>query len=99
VTAAAAPPPPHGHAIDRATVRQKKTGQPVRFEMTEQTREAVDAALRRSELQSPESDQIIAAQRVTIEQQDATIRDLRTGLDREADERRHLIALLTDRRS
>jgi integrase len=33
---------PHGHAVERATVRQKKTGQPVRFEMTEQTREAVD---------------------------------------------------------
>jgi hypothetical protein len=32
---------PHGHAVDRATVRQKKTGQPVRFEMTEQTLEAV----------------------------------------------------------
>jgi hypothetical protein len=32
---------PHGHAVDRATVRQKKTGQPVRFEMTEQTRAAV----------------------------------------------------------
>jgi hypothetical protein len=25
---------PHGHAVNRATVRQKKTGQPVRFEMT-----------------------------------------------------------------
>jgi integrase len=34
---------PHGHAVDRATVRQKKTGQPVRFEITEQTREAVDS--------------------------------------------------------
>jgi integrase len=34
---------PHGHAVDRGTVRQKKTGQPVRFEMTEQTREAVDS--------------------------------------------------------
>jgi Phage integrase family len=33
---------PHGHAVARATVRQKKTGQPVRFEMTEQTREALD---------------------------------------------------------
>ena len=33
----------HGHAIDRATVRRKKTGQPVRFEMTEQTREAIDS--------------------------------------------------------
>jgi integrase len=32
-----------GHAVDRATVRQKKTGQPVKFEMTEQTREAVDS--------------------------------------------------------
>jgi len=36
----------HGHAVDRATVRQKKTGQPVRFEMTEQTREAVDDFIR-----------------------------------------------------
>ena len=37
---------PHGHAVDRATVRQRKTGQPVRFEMTEQTREAIDNYLR-----------------------------------------------------
>jgi integrase len=35
----------HGHAVDRATVRQK-TGQPVRFEMTEQTREAIDDYIR-----------------------------------------------------
>jgi len=34
---------PHGHAVDRGMVRQKKTGRPVRFEMTEQTREALDA--------------------------------------------------------
>ena len=34
---------PHGHAVDRAAVRQNKTGHPVRFEMTEQTREAVDS--------------------------------------------------------
>jgi len=33
---------PHGLAVDRATVRQKKTGHPVRFELTEQTREAID---------------------------------------------------------
>src|ERR1700674_4227933 len=33
---------PHGHAVDRATVRQKKTGRSVRFELTEHTREAVD---------------------------------------------------------
>src|ERR1700757_3283064 len=33
---------PSGYTLDRVTVRQKKTGQPVRFEMTEQTRQAVD---------------------------------------------------------
>src|SRR6266511_5737057 len=33
---------PHGTAVDRTTVRQRKTGQPVRFELTEQTRETVD---------------------------------------------------------
>src|SRR5436190_18566043 len=37
---------PSGYSIDRATVRQKKTGQPVRFELTEQTRQAVDDYLR-----------------------------------------------------
>ena len=33
---------PRGYAVDRATVRQKKTGHPVRFEITEQTRQALD---------------------------------------------------------
>ncbi|NQU59109.1 MAG: tyrosine-type recombinase/integrase [Rhodospirillales bacterium] len=33
---------PHGYAIDRAAVRQKKTGQPVKFEISEQTRQAID---------------------------------------------------------
>jgi integrase len=37
---------PNGYAADRATIRQKKTGQPVRFELTEQTRLAVDEYLR-----------------------------------------------------
>jgi len=37
---------PHGAALDRATVRQGKTGHPVRFELTEQTREAIDAYIR-----------------------------------------------------
>jgi hypothetical protein len=32
---------PNGYSVDRATGRQKKTGQPVRFELTEQTRRAV----------------------------------------------------------
>jgi integrase len=31
-----------GYTADRATVRQKKTGRPVRFELREQTRQAVD---------------------------------------------------------
>jgi hypothetical protein len=29
---------PNGYAVDRATVRQKKTGRPVKFELTDQTR-------------------------------------------------------------
>ena len=33
---------PSGRAVDRATVRQKKTGRPVRFELTEQTRQSAD---------------------------------------------------------
>jgi integrase len=37
---------PHGYAIDRATVRQRKTGRPVKFELTDQTRTAVDDYLR-----------------------------------------------------
>jgi len=37
---------PRGYAIDRATVRQKKTGRPVKFELTEHTREAVDTHLK-----------------------------------------------------
>jgi len=37
---------PNGYSVDRATVRQKKTGQPVRFELTEQTRQAIDDYLR-----------------------------------------------------
>jgi integrase len=37
---------PNGYAIDRATVRQRKTGRPVKFELTDQTRQAVDDYLR-----------------------------------------------------
>ena len=32
---------PNGYALARATVRQRKTGRPVRFELTEHTRQAV----------------------------------------------------------
>jgi integrase len=37
---------PSGYAMDRATIRQKKTGRPVRFELTDQTRMAIDDYLR-----------------------------------------------------
>ena len=33
---------PNGYAVERASVRQKKTGRPVRFEVTEPTRQAID---------------------------------------------------------
>jgi integrase len=36
---------PRGCALDRATVRQKKTGHPVRFELSEQTRQALEDSL------------------------------------------------------
>src|SRR6201984_3214432 len=37
---------PSGYALARATVRQRKTGRPVRFELTEKTRQAVDDYLK-----------------------------------------------------
>jgi integrase len=36
---------PNGHAIARATVRQRKTSRPVRFELSEQTRQAINEYL------------------------------------------------------
>jgi len=52
---------PHGYAVDRATVRQKKTSRPVRFEITEQTRQAVDDYL--SVANRKRGDFLFAAQR------------------------------------
>src|SRR5499426_2219733 len=37
---------PNGYAVDRTTVRQKKTGRPVRFELTEVARQALNDYLR-----------------------------------------------------
>ena len=45
---------PNGYPVDRATVRQKKTGRPVRFEITEQTRQALSEYLRVSGRRSGE---------------------------------------------
>jgi integrase len=40
---------PHGYAVERATMRQKKTGFPVRFDVTEQTRQSFDDYIRSTE--------------------------------------------------
>jgi integrase len=37
---------PSGYSMDRATIRQSKTGRPVRFEVTDQTRQSIDEYLR-----------------------------------------------------
>ena len=37
---------PHRYALERATVRQQKTGRSVRFELSEQTRQAIEDYLR-----------------------------------------------------
>jgi integrase len=37
---------PHGYALERATVRQQKTGRSVRFELSEQPRQAIEDYLR-----------------------------------------------------
>jgi integrase len=39
---------PGGYALPRATVRQRKTGRPVRFELTDHTRQAIEDYLRTS---------------------------------------------------
>jgi hypothetical protein len=40
---------PNGYAVDRATIRQRKTGRSVRFELTEVTPQALDDYLRESD--------------------------------------------------
>jgi integrase len=45
---------PHCYTADRATVRQRKTGRPVRFELTDQTRQAIDDYIRLASKKSGE---------------------------------------------
>src|SRR6202008_841599 len=45
---------PNGYTVERATVRQRKTGRPVKFELTEQTRQALEDHLRASGKRSGE---------------------------------------------
>ncbi len=33
---------PNGHTLDRATVRHRKTGRPVKFDITDQLRQAIE---------------------------------------------------------
>ncbi len=40
---------PQGYCLDKATVRQQKTGKPVTFEITEQSRNAVERFLHETE--------------------------------------------------
>ena len=53
---------PHGRCIDRATIRQRKTGRPVKFEITEQTRKAVNQHL--SKLGSSEGGYLFPGTRI-----------------------------------
>jgi integrase len=43
---------PNGYTMDRATVRQKKTGRPVKFELMDQTRHAIDDYLKAADKKS-----------------------------------------------
>lgn len=45
---------PGGYSADRASVRQKKTGRPVKFELTESTRQAIDDYLKEAGKQAGE---------------------------------------------
>ena len=46
--------PKNGYTLDRAAVRQKKTGRPVKFEITELTRQAVDDYLKAADKKAGE---------------------------------------------
>jgi integrase len=45
---------PSGYSADRTSVRQKKTGRPVKFELTESTRQAVDDHLKATDKKAGE---------------------------------------------
>ena len=69
---------PNGYAIARATVRQKKTGRPVRFELTDQTRQAVDSYLKTA---SKKSGDFLFTSRRRPEHNREAVRSLRFGMD------------------
>ena len=57
---------PHGYSTDRAAVRQRKTGRPVRFELTEQTRQAIDEPLLKQSQSKARSKNQTARSHVTL---------------------------------
>jgi hypothetical protein len=63
--------PPSGYAMDRATVRQKKTGGPGRFEVTDQARMAIEDDLK---LTDRKSGQFLFAGRAGDDKRDLTTR-------------------------
>jgi integrase len=64
---------PYGYAIDRANVRQRKTGRAVRFELTEQKRESLDAYLRGSS-RKPGAGSVSGPRRLRSTFDDAAVR-------------------------
>lgn len=71
---------PNGYAIDRVTVRQKKTGRPVKFELTDQTRQAVDDYLEASKQETGRVS-IRGAARRRSEHDDASVCPASSRLD------------------
>src|SRR5215213_6419729 len=70
-----------GYTADRATVRQKKTGRPVRFELSEQTRQAVDDYLKAT-CQTARRILVHRPSRSWPQHNNAPICPARVGLDR-----------------
>ena len=68
---------PSVYAMDRATIRQKKTGRPVRFELTDQTRLAIDEYLR---LTGRKTSQVLFSGRSNGERGLTTVRTASAGV-------------------
>src|SRR3974390_2078679 len=81
---------PSGYTVDRATVRQKKTGRPVRFELTEQTRQAVDDYIRGASKEAW-GISVHRPARCGTKHHAPTIRTAGVGLDRDCRARRQAV--------
>ena len=73
---------PHGYTMERATVRQKKTGRPVRFELTEQTRQAVDEYLRLAKIDFHDAPVEITSEHYLLKVLDESVWPLRVKTTR-----------------